>query len=190
MNATPYDPQPPRPPSAHDSTNPHVQEALRAGAAGAAEAQRIKRNPHLSDEGRKAQLSALEEATNGQIEAAKARYREEASSKLTMARVRAFGPVSADVMSLRDAAARASQLTSSPEATTLLKSALRLSDAALAREIVNVAIENRWEEPVEAFGEANPSVAKDLRLIWLDKHGPQGIFANFAEKSAFMHWNA
>jgi len=89
-------------------------------------------------------------------------------------------------ISRRDAADRAEQLRTQSAALELFRKADRYGDEPLTRAVVQKAVDNGWDDVVDAFAESRPDLADPLGELW-QSAGGRGRKAQFGLS---MHVNS
>ena len=143
-------------------------EAVRARAtAGQTSAERerqeIERNPNLTAEGKKVEITQLNEYVKTSMAALRAEEGKLADDKRAELERTVLGTVGTDpaaVISYRDAQDRAEKIEGSEEAERIMSRALTSGDKTLAIAIAHIALEKRYSKAYKLFASSNPAIAE------------------------------
>lgn len=127
---------------------------------------KIRRNPLLSDQGKRQAMAELYDATRRQVDAERRAAAATAAARRQQLERQLFRDTDAGSLSARDAADRADQIKTPAEALRLLKRCERTGDDALARAIFRRA----WDAGAE---ELTNSAWGQVATTYLDRHAPQ-----------------
>ena len=123
----------------------------------------INADPAFSAEGKRAQLSELNESTKNQLQALKAKEMqlvEDEIDRLERLLDAKAGNTSSDIIAFRDAQDRAERVSDPEEASSILARAERTGDKTLAHAVFRKAVDSGWTTTIQAFTKANPELAE------------------------------
>lgn len=151
-------------------------EAKSLKASASVEANKAGGNLDLSPQGQRSARKKVLEATNERLDQLEREHAEVRKGLYEEARKRLFSAgLSEDLLARRDAAGRASQISTPNDALPLLRTAERQQDKTLSVEILNVAIERKWTDVVREFIELYPADAGDVNKVWAGSSGSQSL---------------
>jgi hypothetical protein len=158
----------------------------------------VRSNPDLSDDGRQRQLAALYQDTRGELN----KYAEAEREQLTTRRAdlerelfgarKSMGMDAATLaISTRDAADRASQISSAADAQRLLAQAEATGDDILARAVARVSVQRSdsgirshneaWEGVLRSYLETRPGLMSTVEeLAEIESLSAPRVFSPFA----------